>query len=111
MKCLRGFERAAVAAPNAPNLDGCTKERKRLPGDGSYIIIIKKSICLGVEVGGASVIRLAIHVVGQVHEEGLLGCLRARKHLSKETEVHAEAQVDGRCSRISGLSCYLASLQ
>ena len=34
---------------------------------------------LGVEVRGASVIRLAIHVVGQVHEVGLLGCLRARK--------------------------------
>ena len=33
---------------------------------------------LGVEVRDASVIRLAIHVVGQVHEVGLLGCLRAR---------------------------------
>ena len=34
------------------------------------ITIIKKSMCLGVEVGGASVIRLAIHVVCQVHALG-----------------------------------------
>ena len=66
---------------------------------------------LGVKVGGASVIRLDIHVVCQVHEEGLLGCLRARllKHPSKalEIEVHTEAQVGSRCSRISILSHYL----
>ena len=44
---------------------------------------------------------LAIYVVGQVHGVGLLGCLRARKHPSKETEVHAESLVGVRCSRNS----------
>ena len=39
--------------------------------------------------------------LAMVQEVGVRGCLRARKHPSKETEVHAESLVGVRCSRNS----------
>ena len=70
---------------------------------------------LGIEVRGASVIRLAIHVVCQVHEEGLLGCLRARKHPSnfernyapgEESWIRAQADSEARKKRVFSTHSY-----